>query len=130
VIEAPQLEDLFIECPGGESLTEFLRASKLPALRLLALGGEALAEPIDFSPLRAGVIVHVELGPADEVELLRNATSARVLSLDPGPEHPAEALVEALAGRAEQDTWVASAWCNAVVAHELARERGVRLRVG
>jgi len=41
-----------------------------------------------------------------------------------------EDLFAALAGRAELDTWVASGWCNAVVAHELARERGVRLRVG
>lgn len=129
-IEAPRLEDLFMECSTGECLTEFLRDSRLPALRLLALFGEALTEPIDFSPLRVGAIVHVELGPADALELLRNATSARILSLEPGPEHSAEGLVEVLAGRAGLDTWVSGLWCNAVAAHELARERGVRLRVG
>jgi hypothetical protein len=35
-----------------------------------------------------------------------------------------------LSGRAERDTWVSSRWCDADAAHALARERGVRLRVG
>lgn len=119
-IEATLLEELLLEGPNGELIDGFLRGSRLPALRVLALHGDALTAPIDFSPLRAGAIVHVVL--------VGRGTSARSLALELKPEHSADALVRGLATRADRDTWISTSWIQAREAIELARAREIHLR--
>lgn len=127
-ITSDRLEELLLGGVDGGLLDAFLRESRLPALRVLAIDSSMLAAPVDFSPLGEAVVVHVEYGPDDDLGTIRHAASARTLALALGPSHTPEALVAALEPRVEGDTWVSTVWTHAEAAVELARARGVRLR--
>ncbi|MBZ5710495.1 hypothetical protein [Nannocystis pusilla] len=121
------LEELLLEGLDGGLLDAFLRESRLPALRVLAIDSNMLTAPVDFSPLGEEVLVHVEYAPDDDLGTIRHAASARTLALALEPTHTPEALVAALESR-EGDAWVSTVWEHADAAVELARARGIRLQ--
>lgn len=127
-IASESLEEVLLTGVDGGLLDAFLRESRLPALRVLAIASDMLAAPVDFSPLGEEVVVHVEYAPDDELGTIRNAASARTLALALASQHTPEALVAALESRVEGDTWVSTVWDHADAAVELARLRGVRLQ--
>ncbi|MDC0716651.1 hypothetical protein [Nannocystis bainbridge] len=127
-IVSESLEEVLLEGLGEGLLDAFLRESRLPALRVLAIHSAMLAAPVDFSPLGQGVVVHVEYAADDDLGTIGHAASARTLALALEATHTPEALVAALVSRVEGDTWVSTVWDHAEAAVELARLRGVRLQ--
>lgn len=128
-IASGSLEELLLEGMDGGLIDGFLRESRLPALRVLAIFSEALAGPIDFSRLPAEAVVHVDCVGGDDLAVLGHAVSARRLALELGDEQTAEALVAALDGRGEREAWISTLWEPAQAAVRLAEARGIRLRV-
>ncbi len=112
-------------------LDVFLRESRLPAPRVLAIDGDMLAAPVDFSPLGKGAggrARRVARRTTTRAGRSAHAASARTLALALGRPATPEALVAALESRVEGDTWVSTVWDHAEAAVELARLRGVRLQ--